>query len=350
LKSRLTGILKFVFFLGIGLLITWLSLRGLTPSDRTDLVSSFRQVKPFWIFVVLAASLMSHLIRALRWQMLLEPVAVRPPLWNTFAAVMTGYLANMAFPRLGEVTRCGVLLTTDKIPVNRSLGTVVTERALDTAVFLLLVVVLFLTQYSYIITYLETQVAPGLQTRFTSLGANHLLLLMVCAGVVAGALAVWVLLRAKPHQRLLFRGRKVLLGFLQGLISVRYVKRPLLFLFYSFAIWGAYFIMTWLSFRVLNDTAALGMGAGLAVLLLGTIGIVITPGGIGLYPVIARDTLVLYSVSTATGFAMGWILWTTQTVIIIVLGLASLLWLSLLKRKIRLAGNSSENCTAPTTP
>jgi glycosyltransferase 2 family protein len=339
LKVRLTGILKFVFFLGVGLLITWLSLRGLTPSDRSDLVTSFGQVKPFWLLVVLAASVMSHLLRALRWQMLLEPVAVKPSLRNTFAAVMIGYLANMAFPRLGEVTRCGVLLTTDKIPVNRSLGTVVTDRTLDFAVFILLAVVLFLTQYGYIITYLETQVAVGFQEKFSSLGANHLLLLMVCFAVVTGAAAVWVLLRAKPQQRLLYRGRKVLVGFLQGLISVRYVKRPLLFLLYTFSIWGAYFLMTWLSFRVLDDTAALGMGAGLAVLLLGTIGIVLTPGGIGLYPVIARDTLMLYGVSTATGFAMGWILWTTQTVIIILTGLVSLLWLSLLKRKIRLANN-----------
>ncbi len=335
MKVRLKGILKFVFFLAVGLLITWLSLRGLTPSDRADLMVSFRQVNPFWLVVVALAGILSHLLRALRWQMLLDPIAVKPSLRNTFAAVMTGYLANMAFPRLGEITRCGVLLTTDKIPVNRSLGTVVTERAIDTIVFVLLFFLMMLTQYQYIISYIETQIATGLVSKVTTLSANHLFFLVTGAGTVTVGLIVLILLRAKPDQPVRYKGKMLLLGFWSGLLSVRHVKRPLTFVVYSFAIWFVYFLMTWLCFNALSETASLGIGAGMAVLMLGTVGIVITPGGIGLYPVIARDTLMLYGVSVTTGFAMGWILWTMQTAVIVVAGIASILWLAALKRRIR---------------
>ncbi len=336
MKTGARGVIKFIVFLGIGLLITWLSLRGLSPNDRADLIGSFRQVNHFWILLTLLAGVGSHLLRALRWQMMLEPVAVRPPLKHTFMAVMIGYLANMAFPRLGEVTRCGVLLTTDKIPVNRSLGTVVTDRAIDTLVFGLLFVMLVITQYQQINAFLDDHIASGVETKIIALTGNHLLFIVVGAGFLVTGAMIYIVLRARPHQKILYKAKEVLIGFFNGLVSVRHVKNPGLFVFYSFAIWGFYFLMTWLCFNALDETASLGLGAGLAVLVLGTVGIILTPGGIGLYPVIARDTLMLYGITATTGFAMGWILWTTQTVVILFAGLASVIALGVIKRRARL--------------
>jgi glycosyltransferase 2 family protein len=335
LKTGAKGVIKFIIFLGIGLLITWLSLRGLSPEDRSDLISSFWEVNFFWIFLVLLMSLASHLLRALRWQMMLEPVATKPPLKHTFMAVMVGYLANMALPRLGEVTRCGVLLTTDKIPLNRSLGTVVTDRAIDTLVFGLLFVVLVITQYQQINAFLDDTVVTGMESKLVALAGNQYLLLGGGAALLFSVLFVIIAMRAKPDQKFLFKVKSMLTGFLNGLVSVRYVKQPWLFALYSFAIWGFYFLMTWLCFSALNDTAHLGLGAGLAVLLLGTVGIVLTPGGIGLYPVIVQETLLLFGVTATTGFAMGWILWSTQTMVILIAGLISVIGLGVIKRRAR---------------
>jgi uncharacterized protein (TIRG00374 family) len=290
-------------------------------------------VNYFWIVVVLIIGIMSHVTRALRWQMLLEPVGTKPSLKNTFLAVMTGYFANLAFPRLGEVTRCGVLLTTDKIPVSRSLGTVVTERGIDLLIFILLFVALVFSQYNLLNSYLEENVYPGLEAKFTSISANHLLWIIILFLAALGALFILLIRKAKPEQKFLYKIKSLLLGFWGGLKSIGRIRRPWLFVFYSLLIWLCYFLMTWLCFRALEATSGLSLGAGLAVLMLGGVGIMITPGGIGLYPVIARDTMILYGIISSTGFAMGWILWTSQTAMIIVTGLGSLIWLSMIKKR-----------------
>jgi glycosyltransferase 2 family protein len=342
LKSRLTGLAKFLLFLGIGVLITWLSLRNLTSNDKADLLVSFREVRYFWVIIVVLIGIFSHIFRALRWQMLLEPVGTRPTLKHTFIAVMVGYFANMAFPRLGEVTRCGVLHTTDKIPVNKSLGTVITERGLDLIIFLLLFVLLIVTQYSQLVNYLDSYVFPGFASKFSAIGSNWVLGI----GIMLFGALIWVgylgIRRARPEHRARYRVKQLVQGFWLGLISIRKIKRPWLFVFYSLMIWFCYFLMTWLCFNALAETEGLSAGAGLAILVLGAVGIMITPGGIGLYPLIARDTLLLYGIGTGTGFAMGWILWTSQTAMIILAGIAALIWLSTLKRKNRMEQMRSE--------
>jgi uncharacterized protein (TIRG00374 family) len=333
LKKKIIGLLKFGLFLGIGLLITWLSLRNLTAEDRTDLMASFREVNLFWIVMVLIIGIFSHLFRAWRWQMLLEPVAGKPSLRNTFLAVMTGYFANLAFPRLGEDTRCGVLHTTNHIPVNKSLGTVITERGIDLLLFIVLFLALVVTQYGLLVDYLEANVLAGFESKASSLGANTVMLLVAGIGALVVAVLIWIIMRATPNRKFLYKLRTVMFGFRDGVISIAQIRRPWLFVFHSLMIWFCYYLMTWLCFKALDATAMLSTGAGLAVLMLGAVGIMITPGGIGLYPLIVRDTLVLYGVATTTGFAMGWILWTSQTATIIITGIGSLIWLSTLRRK-----------------
>ncbi len=333
MKSRITGILKFVIFLGIGILITWLSLKDLTDENRADLLNSFRTADYFWVILVIVLGVMSHLLRALRWKMLLKPVGGNPSLKDTFLAVMIGYFANMAFPRLGEVTRCGVLYTTDNIPVNKSFGTVITERGIDLVLFTLCFLLLIITQYGLLIGYLDEKVFPGLAEKVTSLGTHYRFYLLLAGGAFIVSLLVLLVRNAKPENPFRYRIKTIIVGFWEGLISIRLIHRPWLFVAYSLLIWILYFLMTWLCFRALPETAPLSVMAGFAVLVLGSVGIMITPGGIGLYPLIARDTLVLYGVTGSTGFAMGWIVWGSQTVMIIFTGVGALIWLSLLKRK-----------------
>lgn len=333
LKVQITGLLKFILFLGLGILITWLSLRNLTPSDRAELADSFSSVKPFWIVVVLVIGVFSHLFRALRWQMLIEPVAVKPSLRNTFLAVMTGYFANLAFPRLGEVTRCGVLHTTDKIPVNRSLGTVITERGIDLILFAALFFIMMALQYSLLISYIEIKVFAGFEEKFESVSRGWIVIALILLLISLALIILFVIIRSKSENRFLSRAKSILLGFRDGVISIARIRHPWLFVFYSIMIWVCYYLMALLCFRALESTAHLGADAGLAVLVLGSVGVMITPGGIGLFPVIVRETLEIYGTEPTTGFAMGWILWTSQTAVIIITGIGSLLWLSTIRRK-----------------
>lgn len=333
MKSRIKDLLKFLVFLGIGILITWLSLKDLTAEHKEYLLNSFRNANYFWIALVIILGVVSHILRALRWNMLLEPVGDTPSLKNTFLAVMTGYFANLAFPRLGEVTRCGVLLTTDKIPVNKSFGTVITERATDLLLFVILFIILITSQYHLLVDYLDERVFPGLAGKTTSFATNQLLLMMLSAMILFLLILIMLVRKARPEHRFRYKIKTTFLGFWQGLISIMSIKMPWLYIFYSLTIWILYFLMTYLCFRALHETANLSMMAGFAVLIMGSVGIMITPGGIGLYPLIARDTLLLYGISSSTGFAMGWIIWGSQTAMIITTGLFALIWLSMVKRR-----------------
>ena len=145
-NNRVATFIKFLLFLGLGIVIIWLSLHGLTPDEKTQILHSFRIADYNWVILTISMGIFSHFLRALRWKLFFEPMGYNPSLKNTFFAVMVGYFANMAFPRLGEVTRCGILTRYEKIPFNKSFGTVITERTIDMIIFILLFIILSQTQ------------------------------------------------------------------------------------------------------------------------------------------------------------------------------------------------------------
>jgi glycosyltransferase 2 family protein len=328
LKSRILTFVKFVFFLGLGVFIIWLSLKDLSQTERSKILESFKIANYYWVVLAIILGVFSHLLRTLRWRIFLEPLGYSPSVKNTFYAVMIGYFANMAINRLGEVTRCTVLAKYEKIPFQKSFGTVVTERALDMVMFILLFFLTIFTQIGTIASYLNNNVYPKLSGTFSNPFSRP--------AVVYGALALGVILiisfialrkkigRSKFLQKII----KVVLGFWEGMKSLTQIKRPVLFIIYTFSIWVLYFFMLYLCFFSLSESSSLGFGAGLSALVLGSAGIIITPGGIGLYPVIIQETLFLYHISNTTGLALGWIAWTAQTVMILAVGGISLIALS----------------------
>lgn len=330
--NRLATFVKFTLFLGLGILIIWLSLRGLTGEERAEILHSFRIANYNWVVLTIALGLCSHLFRALRWRILLEPMGYNPSVKNTFFAVMVGYFANMAFPRLGEVTRCGVLTRTEKIPFTRSFGTVITERAIDMITFIILFFGMIVTQAGTIGHYLNNNVYPKLAQKFDNPMFGSLVLLT--AGILAllVLVAAWLMRRKIAAWGFTQRILKIVLGFWEGLKSLAQVRRPGLFIVYSLSIWTLYFFMIYVCFFCFPETSSLGPGAALSALVLGSVGIMITPGGIGLYPAIIQESMLLYGVVKTTGLALGWISWTAQTSMILITGGVSLILLSFNKK------------------
>jgi hypothetical protein len=327
-RSKFLTFFKFVFFLGLGILIIWLSIRNLTLSEKDEIIHSFRTANYNWVFLAIILGILSHVLRSLRWMIFLEPMGYHPTFKNTFYAVMVGYFANMAFPRLGEVTRCGILAKYEKIPFNKSFGTVVTERALDLIIFFLLFLLTIFTQIGTLREYLNDHVYPGLQGKFIDPFSNPLFLTAI-AGFLAFVILLFIILRKKiKNSKFYHKIISLIHGFWEGFKSLSQIRQPVLFVFYSIAIWFLYFLMVYVCFFCFTSTSTLDPGAGLSSLVLGTIGIMITPGGIGLYPAIIQETLLLYGLSRATGLALGWISWTAQTAMIFIVGGLSLILLS----------------------
>ena len=331
-KKRLSTIIQFVLFLGLGLLIIWLSLRVLTPEEKIQILNSFRIANYNWVILTIFLGVISHVFRSLRWKLLMKPLGYHPSLKNTFYAVMVGYFANLAFPRLGEVTRCGVLARYENIPFNKSFGTVITERAVDMICFILLFILMILTQMGTISDYMNNNVYPQLVAKFGNLHFTKIMIYgLVAIAILAGIF--YFLVHKKVRKTAFYLKIKNLLhGFWEGLKSLTEMEHPWIFVFYSVVIWTFYFFMLYVCFFCFSETSHVGLGGALSSLVLGSVGIMITPGGIGLYPAIIQETLQLYGVVRTTGLALGWIAWAAQTGMIILIGSISLMLLSFNKK------------------
>ena len=333
LRSKVITFIKFIVFFSLGILIIWLSLRNLTSAEKNEIIKSFKIANYYWVIIVVILGIFAHILRSLRWILFFEPMGYKPSLKNTFYAVMVGYFANLGFPRLGEVTRCGILAKYEKIPFNKGFGTVITERAVDMIVFLLLFFLMILTQIGTIHSYLDKNVYPKMHGKFLDPFSNPLVTWGLI-GVFSLIILLFIAFRRRIGKSKFYsKVMHMVLGFWQGLKSLSQIRKPFLFIIYTFSIWGMYFLMMYLCFFCFPQTMGLSFGAGLSALVLGSIGIMITPGGIGLYPAIIQETLLLYGISNTTGLALGWIAWTAQTIMIIIVGGLSLLLLSFNKDK-----------------
>ena len=332
LRNKILTSIKFIFFLGLGIFIIWLSLKDLNQEEKTQIIRSFKVANYNWVILVIILGICSHLLRSLRWLILLEPMGYRPSLKNSFYAVMIGYFANMAFPRLGEFTRCGIVAKYEKIPFTKALGTVITERALDILIFFCLALMTILTQIGKIHNYIQANIYPRIQGKFTNLLTNKIFLLILLLAVLLLILSFIILRKKLAHLKTYQRIVHIIKNFWLGLKSLGQIRHPFLFIIYSLAIWCLYYLMLYLCFFCFPQTSSLSPGAGLSALVLGSIGIMITPGGIGLYPAIIQETMVLYGIARTTGLALGWISWAAQTGMILTVGGISLILLSFNKK------------------
>ncbi len=331
IRSKIITFIKFIFFLGLGIVIIWLSLKNLSHDEKSQILKSFRTANYNWVVVAVILGVFSHFLRALRWKLFFEPMGYHPTVRNMFFAVMIGYFANLAFPRLGEVTRCGILAKYEKIPFHKSFGTVVTERALDFLIFIGLFFLMLFSQLGTIHGYLDKNIYPKLQGKFAGSFSYNLIIFGILGAFLLAVVLFFLLRKKIVHTRIYLNGKAIVSGFWEGLKSLGQIRNPVLFVVYSVAIWTLYFLMLYVIFFCFADTSSLRLGAGLSALVLGSVGIMITPGGIGLYPAIIQETLMLYGVANTTGLALGWIAWTAQTVMILIFGGVSLLFLSFSK-------------------
>ncbi len=334
MKNKLIAVARFLLFFGIGIFFIWLFLRTLTPEQKTEILKSFSYANYWWIAISVLLGILAHYLRAVRWIMLIEPMGYVPGKRNTFFAVMIGYLANLALPRLGEVSRCTVLTRYEGVPFNKSFGTVITERAIDLLMFIFLFFLNLALQFDKLSEFIELKIYQPLEAKFHLSVDLSGSISLIALSFIAFILLIYFIFRKQiTHNKLFIKLKEMMLGFWEGMKSVVKVKRLWLFAIYTLAIWASYLIMAYLVFFSLPETSSLGIDAGLAVLAFGTIGIMLVQGGIGIYPAIVAETLVLYSVATTSGYAMGWLIWSSQTITIIILGALSLIILPILNNK-----------------
>ena len=277
MKKRIGNILKFVVFLGIGIFFIYWFLLKLDADQKTAIWKSFLSAKWGWVAAVLIISLISHFIRALRWRLLFKPMGHEPRLNNIFGAVMVTYLANLAVPRLGEVMRCAMLRTSEKIPMEKSLGTVVTERLFDTLMFVIIVLLGFLLMFNSVKDFIY----DSLSQKFSSLPT---LAGIAVAGIIALSILfiIYRLFRERLMRFGLFRKAiELIKGCVEGVKSILHMgaKSTILFIVYSLAIYFLYIAGGWIILEAFEETAGLGFQTAFVIYLFGSVGMMISQGG-----------------------------------------------------------------------
>lgn len=288
----------------------------------------------FWFFVSAILTIVAHTSRAIRGKMLLEPMGYKPSTYNATIAVFLGYFANYLVPRLGEVTRCTTLATTEKIPFEKSFGTVITERIVDVFVLLLLLILNFILEFdrlsSYFLDFFESKFPDG----FNVLN----IIVIIIALLILVFLSVWFWRNQKEkilRNSFISNIIEKLKGLLDGLLSIKDLKNPGAFLAHTVLIWIMYFFMTYVMFFAFDDTSHLGLLAGLSTMVMGAIGIAApTPGGLGTYHALVGGLLVLYGLSSDAGKTLAILLHGSQMVITLSFGIIAFILLFFQKRKL----------------
>ena len=333
MNKRLSLLLQYIVFLGLGLFLVWWSVRSLTDEEVAQLKGALRNARYLLVLPAMVMLLLSHYSRALRWRMLMEPLGFEPRATNTFLAVMLGYFFNLLVPRMGEVMKCTMLARYEKTPVDRLIGTMVAERALDVVCLAIVIALTFLLQTDLAGRVMGAEV-ERLARGFQGIGGIPGILLGI-AVVVGGAWLFLQLIKRFSHIGWIAKTRGLFLGVMQGLTSIRHIRRKTAFLLHTLFIWSMYLCSIYLGFQAMEPVSHLGLNPSMTILSVGSLAMIVTQGGIGAYQIAVQKSLGMYGIGAVDGLAFGWLLWAFQTILILISGILCLVLLPIVNRKRR---------------
>ena len=325
MKKAILTILQYVVFLGLGIWIVYHMLHQLSDKETRELVDAIESINGWFLVPICIVGFFSHFFRALRWRYLLETVHLKPTVANTFFAVMIGYVANLALPRAGEVAKCTVLAKYEKMPAHKMIGTIVAERAFDIVCLLVIAFATFLLQMQVINDYLGDK----LRDFGAKIVRHGFVLTLILAAIIAVIMILVQVYRRHKDNKV----GKIMKEMSHGIFSIVHMKKRWEFMGYTVLMWLMYVLQVYIGLKCLPATHHLRALASLVVLVYGSVGLIVTPGGIGLYTLLVAQILGAYKIPDVPAQAFGWIAWAVQTGIILILGIFSLLIIHSYNRK-----------------
>jgi len=301
----------------LGVFLIWYFLSELSDSDKKTIINSFKTANYRWVFLSLFFGILSHLSRAYRWKFMLEPLGYKPKFINLIFTVLIAYLVNLIIPRAGEVARATAIKKYEKIPFDKALGTIVAERIADVIMLLIIIGIAFFIQAEFL---LNSGLFNPKQTILS-------LLLLGVLGIIG------LVILKKSNHPFAQKIKTFLNGLLEGVKSILKMKSKWAFIFHTFFIWLMYVLMFYSVTFALPETTNLPFGAIIIGFVVGGLSMAITNGGLGVYPVFVATALVLYGVDENPAKAFGWIMWTAQTLMVLLFGGLSFLLLPIINKE-----------------
>ena len=317
--KKLASISKMILPLGIGIFFIYLSYNNTTPEDRENIFLHIKNAEYRFVLLSAVFGALSHISRAYRWKFLLAPLGYRPRLINSVLAVLIGYVSNLGIPRSGELFRATVMDRFENIPFQKGFGTVIAERLVDLVILLCFISLALILQFDLIWDILAKK------------SINPVQIIIIIVSVVV----VFLVLRKffnRSNNPILNKIRLFFAGLWEGIISLKKMEHKWAFIGHTLFIWLMYLAMFYIIKFSIPETASLGLESLIAAFVVGALAISATNGGVGIYPFSVSLVLIAYGISKESSLAFGWIMWTSQTVMVVLFGSLAFFALPLVNR------------------
>jgi len=322
LKKALLKTLKILLPLLLGAFLIYISYSQFTAEQLEEIKSYLRNANYSYIALAMLFAMLSHLSRAWRWNYMLAALNKKPTFLNNIIAIGSGYAMNLIIPRSGEVTRAIIVKETDDIPVDQGLGTIIAERVLDFIILLAITTTALLTASDELLDFFM----DGLDSAFAKANPMKITIYLIVLLVIV-LIAVFLLKKLKLMQKV----QTFLLGIKDGFMTIWSMKNKWYYLAHTLFIWGMYLAMFYVCIFAIPDTDSMPVSAVLCAFVAGSFAVAFTNGGFGAYPYLISQVLLLFGYSAVVGTAFGWIVWLSQTALVIVFGLVCFLLFSIRK-------------------
>jgi uncharacterized protein (TIRG00374 family) len=319
LKAKLSKIASLFVPLLLGFGLIYYQYSTLSVEEISKIKSCFKQANYFYIFLSLIIALFGYWARAYRWKYTLQHLGHNTDFKNDLMSVCVSYFMNLTIPRSGEITRAALLKKYENVPFDKGFGTIVAERIVDLIIFLLFVGLAFVLQFEKLYSFIKEKIA------------FEKIILYGIIGVILGIifLLIWIYAEWAIIKKL----KNKLSGLIEGMLSILKMKEKWKYIFFSFFIWFSYLLMFYVTIFALSETSNIGFDIVIMGFIFGSLAVGFTNGGLGAYPLAIAMIFSLYGISNDIGTAFGWLVWTSQTILTIVLGLISYAFLPLYNKK-----------------
>lgn len=316
MNKKTSNILKIVLPLLLGVFLVWYSLSKVSIEE---LLVYVKKADYTWIVAGMFLGLLSHLSRAYRWLFQLEPMGYNVKFGNSVMAVFATYLINYTIPRAGEVARATILTNYESVPFEKGFGTIVAERIADLIVMLGIITITLFLQFDFIYGFLIEKFNP----------------VKIAIAIIGGVILAIVLFKfiKKSESKAAIKLKGFANGLIEGATSIFKMKKKWAYIFHTLFIWGMYVLMFYITSFSITELEDISMGAILIGFISASFSIAATNGGIGSYPLAVYAAFSIFGIAEEPSIAFGWIMWASQTLMIILFGGLSLIYLPIYNRK-----------------
>lgn len=318
MKQQISKWLSILLPIFVGIFLIVYTYQKFTPQQIDEIRGYFKNADYSYIYLGLFIAFLGNASRAYRWKFVLEHMGYKTSFYNNFMAVSIGYLLNLSVPKSGEISRAVILKKYEDVPFDKGFGTIVAERIIDLVVLLCFMLVAVLLQFRIVKSFILDKIPM------------QKLLLFAAACTVVGIVLLSVYFYSKLPWILSLKQK--IAGLKEGVLSIIHMKKKLEYFLHTAFIWLSYLLMFYITLFVIPETSSISIGAVITAFVVGSIAIAFTNSGFGAYPFLISKILLVYSISETAGNAFGWIVWTSQMFLVVVLGVLSFLLLPVFNR------------------